>query len=147
MEHLHRDARVLVEHVLELRRTEDEATHRRRGLHGRGPRPVVEESDLPEELPRPERAPPLGRIDVDPAVNEDEELAPALALLDEDLSGGEIDLVDAAGDELELLVGAAEEERDRLQPGDARIGHGGGASRSPARGLFPPPRAPSAAEQ
>src|SRR2546423_994643 len=122
-QHLHRDIAVLVEHVAELLVSEDQATHRCGRPDGRRPRAVVDESDLAEEVARAESAlAPVG-IHLGLPLKDDEEVAAALALLGEHATGRDVHLVGTRGDEHELFVGAAGEERHRTQPIDAWVGH------------------------
>src|SRR5207245_11779393 len=115
VEHLQGDVAVLVKHVAELRRAEDEATERRQGSDGRAPRAVVEEGDLAEEVTRAELALPVRCVDIDAALDDDDEVPAALPALAENLSGGQVDLVGTRRDEGQLFVGAAGDEGDAAQ--------------------------------
>src|SRR2546429_612025 len=62
------------------------------------------------------------------ALQDDEEAAAALPPLGDDPARRNVDLVRARGDEGELLLGAAAEERHRAQPLDAGVSHAGESS-------------------
>src|SRR5439155_3461582 len=122
-EDLDRDLAVLIEDVADLRVPEDEAAHRGRRANGRRARSVVEEGDLAEELTRPEHPLSRGRLDLRLALENDEEIAAALALLAEDATGRKVHLLNPGEDETELFVAATREERDRPKPRDASVRH------------------------
>src|SRR2546430_2075513 len=121
---LHRDLAVLVKHIPELGVSEDEAAHWRRGFHSCGARSVVDEGDLAEEIAGAKSPLTLGGVHLGAALQDDEEVSAALALLGQDPARRDVDLVGAGGDERELLVVAAAEERHRAQTFDTGICHG-----------------------
>ena len=95
----------------------------RRGRdHRRRPRPVGDERDLAEEVARPHRV-HLAALaaDVGRALDQDEELAPRIALARQHLPLGHVDLVGDERDLAELLLRAVREERHPLQQLDLGV--------------------------
>src|SRR2546425_226379 len=82
-QHLDGDVAVLVQHVAKLFVPEHKAAHRRRGHHGRRPRSVVQESDLSEEIARPEHPLAFAGLDSGGTLEDHEEVTTGLALLAE----------------------------------------------------------------
>jgi REP element-mobilizing transposase RayT len=88
----------------------------------RRPRRVGDQRDLAEEVAGAHRADrPLALEHVRHAVEQDEELASPLALADELLALGQVDLVGDVGDRLELLPRAVREERRAPDQVDLRV--------------------------
>ena len=81
-------------------------------IGGRRARAVVEQRQLADDGARPERGHlAVVALDGDGALEDDERLAPGLALVDQQGAGGHLDLVAGTGDALELLARAAGEQR------------------------------------
>src|SRR6185437_7437992 len=115
LEHLALDLRGFLDEPLKRAGGYDQRPEGRRARHRRRPRHVGDQRDLTEEVARAERVDLLAALgDVGRPLEDDEELAPAIAFAHELLAFGEVDLIGGRGDLFELVLRARLEERHLL---------------------------------
>ena len=105
--------------------------------------PAVDERDLAQEVTGAQRCHPLPLpLDLDRAVDDDEELVAGGALASKQLTGGDVDLVGEHGEPFELATGEAGEERYPFQLLELLVArHRGPPPQLQDRATIPPRRA------
>src|SRR5262249_45250525 len=125
------------EEVREVSIRDHERADRRRRRDSGGPRLLRHERDLAEEIASTESADPLAVLrHVGAAVEDDDELAPALAFPPEGLALRHVDLVRDRRDLVQPTLGELAEERNVPDQVDLRVlGEPHGATLTAFRGL------------
>jgi hypothetical protein len=121
-EHARLDRGVSIHEAVELPVPDDEDAAGGRHRGRRRPRPLIDQRDLAEELPRPEhrQLAPLP-LDTDAAVDDDKELVAGTAFLGQDLAGRNVDLIDEPAQLTEIPATQIRKERHIAQQRDLLI--------------------------